>query len=80
MASVEIRVPDNLWDDRDKTGSIVLWLYKEGAVVKEGDVIAEMLFEKATLELPAPASGKLHIAVEAEVPVALGDLIGSIET
>lgn len=80
MASVEIRVPDNLWDDREKTGSIVLWLYAEGASVKEGDVIAEMLYEKATLELPAPASGTLRIGVEAEVPVALGEVIGTIET
>ncbi|MCK9506658.1 MAG: lipoyl domain-containing protein [Porticoccaceae bacterium] len=80
MATVDIQVPLELWDDAEKTGSIVIWLYKDGAKVTEGEVIAEMLFEKATFELVAPATGTLHIAVEPEVPVALGDSIGTITT
>jgi len=75
----EVRVPGNLWDEDDKSGSIVVWLYQDGARVKEGDVIAEMLVEKVTLELDAPASGILRIKVEPEIPVEKDALVAIIE-
>jgi len=74
----ELRVPKDLWEEDSKTGSIVLWLYAEGAQVKKGDVVAELLVEKVTLELEAPASGALHIKVQPEIPVAKGDLLAEI--
>lgn len=72
-------IPADLWDEDDKTGSIVLWLYADGATVKQGDLIAEVLVEKVTLELEAPASGKLKILVEPEVVVNKGDTVAVIE-
>lgn len=72
-------IPHDLWDEDDKTGSIVVWLYKDGAEVKEGDLIAEVLVEKVTLELVAPASGRLRIKVEPEVVVNKGDEVAVIE-
>ncbi|WP_448582597.1 lipoyl domain-containing protein [Thermaurantiacus sp.] len=72
-------IPNDLWDEDDKTGSIVVWLYKDGAQVKEGDLIAEVLVEKVTLELVAPASGTLRIRVEPEVVVNKGDEVAVIE-
>ncbi|MFQ3596020.1 MAG: lipoyl domain-containing protein [Sphingomonadaceae bacterium] len=75
----DVIIPHDLWDEDDKTGSIVLWLYKDGAHVKEGDLIAEVLVEKVTLELPAPASGTLRIKVEPEVVVNKGDVVAVIE-
>lgn len=80
MATVEIKVPTELWDDKERTGSIVMWLYKDGSHVKEGEVIAELMYEKATFELEAPASGILRIGLEPEIPLSLGDVIGTIET
>lgn len=77
--TTEVRVPADLWDEDDKTGSIVLWLYADGASVKQGDVIAELLVEKVTLELEAPASGTLRIRVEPEVVVNKGDVVAVIE-
>jgi pyruvate/2-oxoglutarate dehydrogenase complex dihydrolipoamide acyltransferase (E2) component len=76
--TTEVRIPADLWDEDDKTGSIVLWLYADGAQVKQGDVIAELLVEKVTLELEAPASGTLHIRVEPEVVVNKGDIVAVI--
>ena len=75
----EVRVPDQLWAEDDKTGSIVVWLYPDGAHVNQGDVIAEILVEKVTLELEAPASGKLTIKVQPEIPVDKGDIVATIE-
>jgi len=76
--TTEVRIPADLWDEDDKTGSIVLWLYADGAQVKQGDVIAELLVEKVTLELEAPASGTLRIRVEPEVVVNKGDIVAVI--
>jgi pyruvate/2-oxoglutarate dehydrogenase complex dihydrolipoamide acyltransferase (E2) component len=74
----EVRVPLDLWAEDDKTGSIVVWLYPDGAAVKEGDLIAEILVEKTTLELYAPASGILQINVEPEVVIDKGELVATI--
>jgi pyruvate/2-oxoglutarate dehydrogenase complex dihydrolipoamide acyltransferase (E2) component len=74
----EVVIPPDLWDEDDKTGSIVLWLYPDGATVRQGDVIAEVLVEKVTLELEAPASGTLRIRVEPEVVVNKGDTVATI--
>jgi pyruvate/2-oxoglutarate dehydrogenase complex dihydrolipoamide acyltransferase (E2) component len=77
--STPVIIPADLWDEDDKTGSIVLWLYKDGSPVKEGDLIAEVLVEKVTLELLAPATGTLRIRVEPEVVVNKGDEVAVIE-
>lgn len=77
--STSVIIPADLWEEDDKTGSIVLWLYKDGASVKEGDLIAEVLVEKVTLELVAPATGTLRIKVEPEVVVNKGDEVAVIE-
>lgn len=77
--STDVIIPADLWDEDDKTGSIVLWLYADGASVKQGDLIAELLVEKVTLELEAPASGTLRIKVEPEVVVNKGDVVAVIE-
>ncbi|MFN7174392.1 MAG: biotin/lipoyl-containing protein [Thermaurantiacus tibetensis] len=77
--TTEVRIPEDMWDEDDKTGSIVHWLYKDGSTVKEGDLIAEVLVEKVTLELTAPASGTLRIRVEPEVVVNKGDVVAVIE-
>ncbi len=52
-------------------GRIVSWLAKEGAAIKEGDLILEIETDKATNEVEAPASGilaKIIHTVGEEVP------------
>ncbi|MFN7176340.1 MAG: biotin/lipoyl-containing protein [Thermaurantiacus sp.] len=77
--ATEVSIPTDMWAEDEKTGSIVIWLYKDGAAVREGDLIAEVLVEKVTLELEAPASGTLRIRVEPEVVVHKGDVVAVIE-
>lgn len=74
----DVTVPLDLWDEDEKTGSIVLWLYPDGAQVSQGQLIAEILVEKVTLELEAPASGTLRIKVAPEVVVNKGDVVATI--
>lgn len=77
----EVRVPLDLWaedDTVDGRAESIVWLFPDGAAVIEGELIAEILVEKATLELYAPASGTLRIGVEAEAAVDRGQLVASI--
>jgi pyruvate/2-oxoglutarate dehydrogenase complex dihydrolipoamide acyltransferase (E2) component len=74
----DICVPANLWDDgRDAAMSV--WLYGEGDQVEAGSVIAEIMVEKTSYELLAPAAGRLGILVPADEIVAKGQVVGRID-
>ena len=56
------------------------WLKKVGDEVAEGEVIAAIEADKATFELPAPASGRIvQILVAVEDTVEVGSDIAVIE-
>ena len=77
--ATDVIIPEDLWDEDDPSGSTVIWLVEDGAPVRSGDLIAEILVEKVTLELAAAADGHLRILVEAESVVNKGDRIAVIE-
>lgn len=55
-----------------KTGTVIEWLKKEGQEVDKGELVVEVLSEKTTYDIEAPAAGVLRlILVDAgsEVPV-----------
>ena len=78
MSGTPITIGDDLWDGDDE-GVVNTWLYANGASIKEGDVIAEIMVEKVEMEIEAPASGTLKIDAEAEAVIAKGSVIGHIE-
>ncbi|HUF68244.1 MAG TPA: biotin/lipoyl-containing protein, partial [Longimicrobiales bacterium] len=60
-------------------GQLVKWLKKEGDAVSEGDVLAEIETDKATMELVARGSGVLRKVLLAEGGTApVGEVIGVI--
>ncbi len=73
----DITVPGDLWDTEDE-GVILTWIYASGATVEKGNVLAELMVEKAQLEIVAPASGKLTILAPADTVVRKGTVIGKI--
>jgi pyruvate/2-oxoglutarate dehydrogenase complex dihydrolipoamide acyltransferase (E2) component len=75
----DITVPEDLWDSDDE-GVILMWTYADGALVETGKLLAELMVEKAQLELIAPASGRLKILAPADTVVRKGAVIGRIET
>lgn len=77
---VELRVSEELCPQDDSSGSIVLWVFHDGAKVNKGDFIAEFMVDKVTLELEAPATGILRIKLEPEVETRRGDLLALIHT
>jgi pyruvate dehydrogenase E2 component (dihydrolipoamide acetyltransferase) len=60
-------------------GTILRWLKKEGDTVEIGDIIAEVETDKASVELPAEASGKLtNILAKEGDTVPVGTVIAEI--
>ncbi len=59
---------------------IANWLVKEGDYVENGQVIAEIDSDKATLELPAEASGSISLKAQAGDTVAVGGIACVIDT
>lgn len=76
---VEIKMP--AMSQGMETGVIVRWLKAVGDPVARGEPIAEIMTDKATIEMEALAGGTLVEIVRGpgdEVPV--GEAIGAIET
>src|SRR5258706_12832729 len=78
-ATIEFKLPDI--GEGIAEGEIVKWLVKAGDVVKEHQSVVEVMTDKATVEVPAPASGtitKLHVKDGQTVPV--GTVLFSLAT
>ncbi len=73
-----IVVPADLWDE-GREAAISVWLYADGDRVEQGTVVAELMVEKTSHELTAPASGRLSILVPADEPVSKGQQIGKVD-
>jgi 2-oxoglutarate dehydrogenase E2 component (dihydrolipoamide succinyltransferase) len=79
MARHELRVPELGLEGAPLTLS--LWLVERGAEVTEGDRLVEIVAEAVTVDLPAPASGRLvEVLVLEDEPLAVGQLLGVIES
>jgi pyruvate/2-oxoglutarate dehydrogenase complex dihydrolipoamide acyltransferase (E2) component len=72
----DVTVPTDLWDTGD--GAIAAWLYSDGDLVEAGAILAELMVEKVSFELLAPASGRLKILVPAEEVIARGQAVAQI--
>lgn len=59
--------------------SALVWLCPDGALVDEGQLIAEVLVDKATVELHAPTSGRLHILAAPVDAIGRGQLVAMID-
>ncbi len=78
MSIVEVRVP-NVGESVAEV-TLSQWLKPNGAFVKQDEPICEFESDKATLELPAEASGKLiHVAQEGD-DLEIGALVAKIDT
>lgn len=73
----DVIIPADLWDDESE-GAVSVWFVDEGDTVTRGDILCEVMAEKVSFEIAAPASGRITRAVEAEVPVNKGDVIARI--
>lgn len=76
---IRVVIPDDLWEPHEGEEAVLIdWLAHDGALVEAGAVIAEIMVEKVTMDIEAPASGRLAIVVPVDTPVHLGDVIATI--
>jgi 2-oxoglutarate dehydrogenase E2 component (dihydrolipoamide succinyltransferase) len=75
--SKDIRVP--ALGESVTEATIGKWFKKEGDAVKQDEPLVELETDKVTVEVPAPASGKLEkISAQPGATVAIGALLGSV--
>lgn len=74
----DILIPAGLWSEGD-SAVIGSWLYADGDRVHEGNNIAEIMVEKTSHELAAPATGTLRIAVPEGEELIPGQSVGRID-
>jgi 2-oxoglutarate dehydrogenase E2 component (dihydrolipoamide succinyltransferase) len=75
--AVEIKVPSV--GESVTEGTIARWLKKDGDTVRTDEPVFELETDKATGEVPAPASGRLVITVPAGETVSIGTVVGRVE-
>ncbi|WP_282130131.1 lipoyl domain-containing protein [Roseobacter litoralis] len=76
--ATEVKVPKDLWQDDGMEAVITNWLASDGANVRKGALIAEIMVEKSQFEITAPADGTLTITKQFDDIVRKGDVIGQI--
>jgi pyruvate dehydrogenase E2 component (dihydrolipoamide acetyltransferase) len=78
MSALEFKLPDI--GEGVHEGEIVRWIVAEGAAVQEDEPVVEVMTDKATVEIPAPASGTISKHLYGEGDVAnVGDVIFVLE-
>jgi len=60
-------------------GILSSWLKAEGDHVEEGSDLFELETDKATVTVPAPATGSLSISVQAGTEVTIGQVVGAVD-
>lgn len=76
---IEFKLPDI--GEGIAEGEIVQWLVEEGAAVDEHEPVVEVMTDKATVEVPAPAAGTVvKLLAEAGATVPVGDVIFHLQT
>lgn len=78
MPKIDMKVPSP--GESISEVQIATWLVKNGDYVTTGQTIAEVDSDKATLELPAEASGTITLQAAAGDTVAVGQVVCIIDT
>jgi len=72
-------LPD-LGEDAGTSAKVTFWYKNVGDEVKEGEDLVEMMTDKATFDVPSPASGKLtEIRAAEDEEAEVGEVLGLIE-
>ena len=77
---MEFRLPD-LGEDAGKSAKVSFWYFSADEKVEEGEDLVEMMTDKATFNVPSPATGVLkEIKVQEDETANVGDVLGIIES
>ena len=74
--AIEVRIPE--LGESVTEGVIARWLKQDGELVQADESVLELETEKATLEIPATASGRLEIVERKGATVRVGTVVARI--
>lgn len=77
---IEVKLPE-LGEDAGKEATVSFWYVEDGGAIEKDEDLVEMVTDKATFNVPAPASGVLREikTLEGE-KVEVGGLMAVIES
>ena len=75
---ISVIIPEGLWEGADP-GSVANWFFENGARVRAGDLLCEVMTEKVTHEIRAPVSGILTIRALTDTVVYKTGVIALIQ-
>jgi len=75
MPVIDVPLPD-LGEDAGNEARVAFWYVEPGEEVKEGDDLVQMLTDKATFDVPSPATGKVaDLMADEEQTVKVGGVL-----
>ena len=79
---MNITIPDDIWADLEEGTEALLqeWHVREGDTVTKGQVLGVAELVKSSIEILAPADGRVTSLMPAQETFARGAALGRIET
>jgi 2-oxoglutarate dehydrogenase E2 component (dihydrolipoamide succinyltransferase) len=75
--SIEVKIPSV--GESITSGVLSVWHKKTGDMVREGEALFTLETDKISTEIPAGATGKLQIQVDAGQEVKIGEVVASLD-
>jgi pyruvate/2-oxoglutarate dehydrogenase complex dihydrolipoamide acyltransferase (E2) component len=76
---VEVRFPQLSAEQPDAEGVLATWFVRDGDQVAVGQLLGEVMVEKASGEVHAPAAGRVRLLVAEEQTARQGMVIARVE-
>jgi pyruvate/2-oxoglutarate dehydrogenase complex dihydrolipoamide acyltransferase (E2) component len=74
----EVLFPPLSGERSEATGVLSRWYVREGEVVTQDQVVAEVMIDKVAADVLAPAAGTVHVLVPEDTEVSQGAVIATI--
>jgi pyruvate/2-oxoglutarate dehydrogenase complex dihydrolipoamide acyltransferase (E2) component len=75
----DILFPRLSQEQPDAEGALATWFVADGDHVAEGQLIAEVMVDKVSGEVTAPAAGRIHLLVAEEQTARQGEPIAHVD-
>ncbi len=75
----DISLPRLSQEQPEVEGALATWVVADGDHVAEGQLIAEVMVDKISGEVTAPAGGRIHLLVAEEQTARQGEAIARLE-
>lgn len=75
----EVPFPEVSQQNPEAEGVLATWFVTNGDQVTEGTLIAEVAVDKVDMEIPAPATGIIHLLAKEGDIVRQGTIVARIE-